>query len=166
MPHPMRRALVITYTIVTIPWVGWFGYLVAVETQRHQYGLAWRYISGSFWSLLLVLIGNFFVYLVVADVVAVLGNSGPSTSGIPAKSNYSAPRQNPDYYSVLVRAICKLPVNTPEERHKLYDRARAMLGSQLRQRYDPSYIASERFALEAAILRVESEAPSGVEARL
>ena len=59
-----------------------------------------------------------------------------------------------DYYSVLVRAVSALDPNGPESRRALYDRARdAMASAPL----TPSEIRQERFALEAAIRKIEAE---------
>src|SRR5215831_8869278 len=68
-----------------------------------------------------------------------------------------------DYYSLIARAVSKLPSNTAEDRQALYEQARATLANQLRLHDPPlsgSEIASERFALEAAFLRVEEDTPS------
>jgi lipoprotein-anchoring transpeptidase ErfK/SrfK len=62
-----------------------------------------------------------------------------------------------DYYSVLVRAVSALDPNSPEERRAVYDRARdAMAGAPL----TPKEIERERFALEAAIRRIEADLAS------
>jgi len=67
----------------------------------------------------------------------------------------STPR---DYYSVLRRAVSGLDANTEHARRTLYDRARqAILDADL----SSSQMASERAALEAAIERIEAEAPQG-----
>ena len=59
-----------------------------------------------------------------------------------------------DYYSVLVRAASALDPNSPESRRALYDRARdAMAAAPL----TPNEIRQERFALEAAIRKIEAE---------
>jgi lipoprotein-anchoring transpeptidase ErfK/SrfK len=59
-----------------------------------------------------------------------------------------------DYYSVLVRAASTLDPSSPESRRALYDRARdAMAGAPL----TASEIRQERFALEAAIRKIEVE---------
>lgn len=59
-----------------------------------------------------------------------------------------------DYYSILVRAVADLDPNALESRRALYDRARgAMAGAPL----TPSEIRQERFALEAAIRRIEAD---------
>jgi hypothetical protein len=66
-----------------------------------------------------------------------------------------------DYYSVIARAISGLPSKTDEARHAIYERAR----TALQKRFDPPIsetdLAIERFALEAAIQRVETESRFG-----
>jgi hypothetical protein len=66
-----------------------------------------------------------------------------------------------DYYSVIARAISGLPSKTDEARHAIYERARTVL----HKRFDPPIsetdLAIERFALEAAIQRVETESRFG-----
>jgi hypothetical protein len=61
-----------------------------------------------------------------------------------------------DYYSLISGAVAKLPTNTGDAREALYDRARKALATQL-EGHDASQIATEQFALEAAILRLEEE---------
>ena len=66
-----------------------------------------------------------------------------------------------DYYSLLLRAVTAPDAGDEQWRHQLYDRARQMLVTQLRNRQPPatqSQITSERLALDAAIARIESEA--------
>ena len=66
-----------------------------------------------------------------------------------------------DYYSVIARAISGLPSKTDEARHAIYEHARTVL----QKRFDPPIsetdLAIERFALEVAIQRVETESRSG-----
>ena len=66
-----------------------------------------------------------------------------------------------DYYSVIARAISGLPSKTDEARHVIYEQARRVL----QKRFDPPIsetdLAIERFALEAAIQRVETESRFG-----
>ena len=66
-----------------------------------------------------------------------------------------------DYYSVIARAISGLPSKTDEARHAIYEHARRVL----QKRFDPPIsetdLAIERFALEAAIQRVETESRFG-----
>jgi hypothetical protein len=65
-----------------------------------------------------------------------------------------------DYYSVIARAVSRLPSKTDEARHAIYERARTAAQKNLRT-YDPplspAELATEQFALEAAISRVETE---------
>ena len=60
------------------------------------------------------------------------------------------------YHVVLTRAVSQLTANTYEARQALYERARAAQASQL-TRQSEWEIASERFALETAIRRIEQE---------
>jgi hypothetical protein len=65
-----------------------------------------------------------------------------------------------DYYSVIARAVSRLPSKTDEARHAIYERARTVVQESLRTHdppLSPAELATERFALEAAISRVESE---------
>ena len=65
-----------------------------------------------------------------------------------------------DYYSLLLRAVNAPDAGDEQWRAQLYDRARQMLVTQLRNRKPPatqSQITSERLALDAAIARIESE---------
>ena len=66
-----------------------------------------------------------------------------------------------DYYSVIARAISGLPSKTDEARHAIYEHARTVL----QKRFDPPIsetdLEIERFALEAAIHRVETESRFG-----
>jgi hypothetical protein len=65
-----------------------------------------------------------------------------------------------DYYPVIVRAVSRLPSKTDEARHAIYERARTALQENLRTHYpplSPAELATEQFALEAAISRVETE---------
>jgi hypothetical protein len=68
-----------------------------------------------------------------------------------------------DYYSVIARAISALPVKTDEARQAIYERARTALQERLRTIEPPiseTDLAIERFALEAAIERVETASRS------
>jgi hypothetical protein len=65
-----------------------------------------------------------------------------------------------DYYSVIARAVSRLPSKTDEARHGIYERARTALRENLRTHdppLTPAELATEQFALEAAISRVETE---------
>src|SRR6516225_332140 len=65
-----------------------------------------------------------------------------------------------DYYPVIARAVSRLPSKTDKARHSIYERARTVLRENLRPRdppVSPAELATEQFALEAAISRVETE---------
>ena len=65
-----------------------------------------------------------------------------------------------DYYSLLLRAVTAPDAGDEQWRRQLYDRARQMLVTQLRNRQPPAthaQITTERLALDAAIARIESE---------
>src|SRR5262249_31748213 len=65
-----------------------------------------------------------------------------------------------DYYPVIARAVSRLPSKTDEARHSIYERARIVLQENLRTHDPPvslAELATEQFALEAAISRVETE---------
>ena len=75
-----------------------------------------------------------------------------------------------DYYFLIARAISGLPSKTEEARSAVYERARTALQKRL-SAFDPPIsetdLAIERFALEAAIQRVETESrPSDTRHRL
>jgi hypothetical protein len=63
-----------------------------------------------------------------------------------------------DYYSVIARAVSRLPGKTDEARHAIYLRARTALREVLRN-YDPpltaTELANEQAVLDAAICTVE-----------
>jgi hypothetical protein len=65
-----------------------------------------------------------------------------------------------DYYSIIARAVSRLPSNTAEARYAIYERARTALQENLRTHdppLSPAKLATEHYALEAAISKVESE---------
>jgi hypothetical protein len=66
----------------------------------------------------------------------------------------------PDYYSVIARAVSRLPSKTHAARHAIYHRARTAVQERLRH-YDPPLseiaLANELNALDAAISRLESD---------
>ena len=65
-----------------------------------------------------------------------------------------------DYYPVIARAVSRLPSKTDEARHSIYERARTALQENLRTHdppVSPTELATEQFALKAAISRVETE---------
>jgi hypothetical protein len=63
-----------------------------------------------------------------------------------------------DYYSILARAVSRLPNKTDEARHAIYERARTALQERLRT-FDPpiseAELAKAQAALDAAIGAVE-----------
>jgi hypothetical protein len=63
-----------------------------------------------------------------------------------------------NYYSVIARAVSRLPSNTDEARHAIYEQARAALLETLRD-FDPplseTELANEQSVLEMAIRVVE-----------
>jgi hypothetical protein len=65
-----------------------------------------------------------------------------------------------DYYSLVAEAVGALDQNVPEARHKIYDRARAALLSEVHKLvplWDRSEIMDEQLLLELAIGEVEAE---------
>jgi len=63
-----------------------------------------------------------------------------------------------DYYSVIARAVSRLPSKTDEARHAIYERARTALQETLRNYNLPpseTEIANAQAALDAAIGKVE-----------
>jgi len=62
------------------------------------------------------------------------------------------------YYSVMARAVCRLPSQTDEARNAIYERARAALQEALLN-YDPplseTELANEQAALDQAIRTLE-----------
>ena len=63
-----------------------------------------------------------------------------------------------NYYSVIARAVSRLPSQTDEARHAIYERARTALRDALLN-YDPplseSELANEQSALDQAIRTLE-----------
>jgi hypothetical protein len=63
-----------------------------------------------------------------------------------------------NYYSVIADAVCRLPSQTDEARHAIYERARTALRGAL-LKYDPplseTELANEQAALEQAIRDLE-----------
>src|SRR5262245_22511622 len=68
-------------------------------------------------------------------------------------------RSKSHYYSMMARAVSRLPNNTREARQALYDRAAIALASELRD--DPEVsdkrAAFERLALEGVMRKLESD---------
>ena len=69
-----------------------------------------------------------------------------------------------DYYSLIARAVARLPSKTHEARHAIYERARTALRESL-SNYDPALsdtaLANEQAALETAISRLEANLSFG-----
>jgi hypothetical protein len=65
-----------------------------------------------------------------------------------------------DYYSLIAGAVSRLPSQTDEARHALYEHARTILQQRLHTLDPPisaAELGNEEVGLEAAISRVESE---------
>ena len=62
----------------------------------------------------------------------------------------------PDYYSIVASAVSRLPSNTDEARHAIYQRARTALRETLAT-VEPSVAANAEAALDAAITEVEMD---------
>jgi hypothetical protein len=68
-------------------------------------------------------------------------------------------RSRSAYYSVIARAVAKLPNNTRGARFALYDRAEIALTAELMQDgISDDRVAVERLALERAIIKIEHDA--------
>src|SRR5262245_57109838 len=76
-------------------------------------------------------------------------------------------RSETSYYSVIARAVFRLPNNTIEARQALYDRAAVALASELQQNSQVSEekAAFERLAFEGAIRKFESDERNKEQAR-
>jgi hypothetical protein len=85
-------------------------------------------------------------------------------AGISAtdEADFASYRTRSAYYSVIARAVSRLPSNTREARQALYDRAGIALAAQLLQERElplsDEQVAIERLAFERAIRTVEREA--------
>ena len=79
-----------------------------------------------------------------------------------AMNNYSAQVKSKldAYYSVISRAVSRLPNNTHEARAALYDRAEIALSVELLQdqRVSGERVAVERLAFEKVVRKVEGKA--------
>jgi hypothetical protein len=65
-----------------------------------------------------------------------------------------------DYYSVIARAVSRLPSKTDEARHAVYERVRTVFQETLRKSDPPLSgieLAKEKAALDTAISRVEAD---------
>jgi hypothetical protein len=83
-----------------------------------------------------------------------------SYSATDAITSASEVRSRSAYYSVIARAVARLPKNTRDARFALYDRAEVELAAELLR--DPEIsdeqAAIERLALERAIRKIEGDA--------
>jgi hypothetical protein len=155
----VRRGLLRLYLVVAVPWVAWFGYQLIDALRYHP-----RYVSGAFWSLLIVPIGAPLIFVIVVWVLAGFQRSLPENrkaSAIPKSETEATPpvshRSMTEYCPVIARAVASLADNTPEARQAVYDRARSVLITQLHGQ-DHSQIMHEQNALEAAIEQIEADA--------
>src|SRR5215471_4548520 len=83
-----------------------------------------------------------------------------SYSAAGAAPSVSQVRSRSAYYSVIARAVARLPKNTRDARFALYDRAEVELARELLQdpKISDEQAAIERLALERAIRKLESDA--------
>jgi hypothetical protein len=100
------------------------------------------------------------------------GSEDHAIGSIPAASfptSYSATdattsafevRSRSAYYSVIARAVARLPKNTRDSRFALYDRAEVELAAELLRdpKISDEQAAIERLALERAIRKIEGDA--------
>src|SRR5690242_12317886 len=61
-----------------------------------------------------------------------------------------------DYYSIVAQAVNRLPSNTDEARHAIYQRARTALRETLAT-LEPAVSGNAEAALEAAIAKIEMD---------
>lgn len=52
MPSNVRKGLLRLYAVVSVPWIGWYGYQIV------SHGPHWRYLSETFWTMLGVPVGS------------------------------------------------------------------------------------------------------------
>jgi hypothetical protein len=83
----------------------------------------------------------------------------PTSFSAADQSVLAEVRSKSAYYSVIARAVSKLPNNTREARLALYDRAEIALTAELLQDLEISdeQAAVERLALERAIRKIEGD---------
>jgi hypothetical protein len=84
-----------------------------------------------------------------------------ATDEAAPQSETASLRLAADYYSVIARAVSRLPNNTREARQALYDRAGIALAAELLHGEDPvsdAELVGERLAFERAIRKVEDNA--------
>ena len=82
-----------------------------------------------------------------------------SYSATDATPSASEVRSRSAYYSVIARAVARLPQNTRDARFALYDRAEVELAAELLQdpKISDEQAAIERLALERAIRKIEGD---------
>jgi hypothetical protein len=82
------------------------------------------------------------------------------SSATDATTSASEVRSRSAYYSVIARAVARLPENTRDARFALYDRAEVELAADLLQdpKISDEQAAIERLALERAIRKIEGDA--------
>src|SRR5262249_11531768 len=101
--------------------------------------------------------------MTVGEPAILVGLTLPNHASFSAREEafalVSELRSNSTYYSVITRAVSKLPSNTHAARQALYDRAATAFAAELLQ--DPQVsdeqAAVERRALEGAICKVERD---------
>jgi hypothetical protein len=101
--------------------------------------------------------------ITVAEPTNLVGLTLPNHASFSARQEaftlVSELRSNSTYYSVITRAVSRLPTNTHAARQALYDRAAIAFAAELLQ--DPQVsdeqAAVERRALEGAIRKVERD---------
>ena len=153
VPPHIRKGLLRLYVAVAVPWAVWYGVQVQDAIDRHR---GQRYVSEAFRSLLIVPIGAPILFVIVVWVVAGFQKSARTSD--PAAPNATPPE--PDYHLIIARAVADLADNTSEARQAIYERARSVLVSQLRQQGTPELqIIIEQDELEAAIRKVEGGLP-------
>jgi hypothetical protein len=83
-----------------------------------------------------------------------------SYSATDATTSASEVRSRSAYYSVIARAVARLPKNTRDARFALYDRAEVELAAELLQdpKISDDQAAIARLALERAIRKIEGDA--------
>jgi hypothetical protein len=150
LPEHLRRGLLRLYVVVSVPWVAWFGYQYLDQAPYYSRS---RHAADALWWLLVVPVGGPILLLVIVWVVAGFRKSALGAHPIPTEA--ATHRSTGDYYAVIAQAVSRLPDNTVEARHDLYDRTRTTFTAQL-DGQDPSWIKYERRTLERAIRQVES----------
>jgi chromate transport protein ChrA len=96
LPEHLRRGLLRLYLAITWPWVVWFSYRISEELQRHQYNPAWRYISGSVWSLLALPIGGPILLFAIFWIIAGFQRVPPDNDDAPPSSKTDSRSGAPD----------------------------------------------------------------------